>query len=62
MGGIGVGAPQLTKADAYRKLLEKYKEWSLLLSELEKQEKELKKDFMKAADKAKMQNVLNKIK
>jgi len=62
MGGSGARAPQLTKSDVYRKLLEKYKEWFSLLVELEKQEKELKREFAKAMDKTKMQNILKNIK
>ena len=62
MGGSGARAPQLTKSDVYRKLLDKYKEWFSLLVELEKQEKELKREFAKAMDKTKMQNILKNIK
>lgn len=61
MAGTGAIAPQLTKTDVYRKLLDKYKEWVLLLEEMEKQEKDLHREYLKAIDRAKMKDVMKKI-
>ncbi|MCX6782357.1 MAG: hypothetical protein NTW66_04570 [Candidatus Magasanikbacteria bacterium] len=61
MAGTGANAPQITKTDVYRKLLEKYKEWALLLTEMEKREKELHQAYLKAKDRIKMQAVMNKL-
>ncbi len=61
MAGTSASTPQLTKDDVYRKLLEKYKEWNLVLNAMEKEEKNLQREFLEAVDKTKIKDVMKKL-
>lgn len=61
MGGTGARAPKITRADVYRNLLEKYKELALLLSELEKRDRDLRRYYLQEVDKSKMEKTRKKI-
>ena len=49
-------------AAAYAKLKKDYDEWNSLMNRLEKDELNLKREFSKISDKAKMEKIKKKIK
>lgn len=49
------------RAKIYRRLLENYEEWTELMNALKKEERDLRRDFSRVADKAKMQKVMRRL-
>lgn len=52
---------QPNRAEIYRRLLDNYNEWRGLMGLLKKDEQDLRRDFLRMADQAKIQKVIRRL-